>query len=267
MLVLVAVILLVITRSYNITAPLIFDKFFNTIYRKITYIDIIGNNIIPTDDIVTSLYNTNVRDQFILKDKKQIIESLRQNEMIEDILLKISLPNKLVIIIKERDPLLAYHNQYRKIKYIDVNFHEFETKYLQPKDFIYFRGKYVKDMVQQFFQTLQQYKTIYNNITEVENFADYRFNIVLNNKLHVLLPEYEPEKALQILQKYILQYDILHTTVHRIDFRSNGKIYISFNKSTTKYIPEPIRIVLYKKPDEYEQYRKIINSAISRLHI
>lgn len=227
--------------------------------------DIVGNNIVPTEDIVAALYNTNVRDEFILKSKRQIIESLRQNEMIEDIFLKITLPNKLVIVIKERESLLAYHAQYKKIKYVDINFHEFETKYLNPKDLIYLRGKYEKDRVEKFFKILQKYRAIYNNITEVENFADYRFNIVLNNKLQVLLPEYEPEKALETLHTYIVKYDILHTTVYRIDFRSQGKVYISFDKSVKKYTPEPIKIVLYKKPNEYEKYRKIIEDAMSKI--
>jgi cell division septal protein FtsQ len=254
-----------ITRTYNINNFLIFDKIWNKIYKKITYVEIIGNNIIPTEDIVSMLYNTNIRDEFILKNKEQIIESLKKNQMIDDIILKISLPSKLTIAIKEREPLLSYHTPEQKFRYVDTHFHEFETSYLNPQNLIYLRGTYEKNSVEKLITTLKKYHSVYHNLTEIENFAEYRFNIVLNNKLQVLLPEINHEQALATLNKYIVKYNILNKNIYKIDFRSQGKVYIAHSNLITKYKPQPIKIVVYSKDNQHEQYKEMIAKIMTQL--
>jgi len=254
-----------ITKTYSVENNIIFEKLWNSIYKKITYVEIIGNEIVPTEDIVSMLYNVNIRDEFILKNKKQIIDCLKANQMIEDIMVKINFPTTLVIIIKERKPLLAYHTLQRDLKYVDVNFNEFETRYLNPNNFIYLRGTYNKEKVRHLITNIQQYQAIYDNLTEVENFAEYRFNIVLNNKLQVLLPEENFADILYILNSYIIKYDILNKNITKIDFRSAGKVYIAYSKNVTKYKPQPIKIIVYKKQSENQQYKDMLANVMTML--
>ena len=254
-----------ITKTYSVENNIIFEKLWDSIYKKITYVEIIGNEIVPTEDIVSLLYNVNIRDEFILKNKKQIIDCLKANQMIDDIMVKINFPTTLVIIIKERKPLLAYHTLQRDLKYVDVNFNEFETRYLNPNNLIYLRGKYNKEKVRHLITNIKQYQAIYDNLTEVENFAEYRFNIVLNNKLQVLLPEENFEDILSILNSYIIKYDILNKKITKIDFRSAGKVYIAYSKNVTKYKPQPIKIIVYKKQSENQQYKDMLANVMTML--
>jgi len=86
-----------ITRPYILNSNKIFNIFFNNIYRKIDYVEIIGNSLVSTDDIVACLYTTDKNDKFLLKDKESIINSLKNFNTIETVMLKYTLPKLLNI--------------------------------------------------------------------------------------------------------------------------------------------------------------------------
>ena len=112
---------------------------------------------------------------------------------------------------------------------------------------------------------LQEFPLIYNNITEIENFFGYRFNIVLNNKIQILLPEKNAKNALSKLEKYIVKYNVLKTHIYRIDFRNKDKVFLASDAKKTVYEPEKMKYIVYKTQTRNEKYHQIIQNAISKI--
>lgn len=256
-------IVLFVTRSVSIKNSL--SGFFNSIYQNVEYVEVHGNNIVSTEDIISALYNLNAYDQFILKARDGILESLKNIQVIDNVYLKYSLPSKLTITVHERNPIFFYHTEYQNPVIVDSNFQEFFDKRVNLKELVYIRGEYNQKIIKDIFHELQQYPLIYENLTEIENFYNYRVNIVLNNKIFVILPEKDRDKALLLLEKYIRKYNLLKTNVYRVDFRNANKIFFAVNKDVTKYTPEQNKYVIYRAESRKDKYQKIIDDAISKI--
>jgi cell division septal protein FtsQ len=262
----VALVTFLITRPYALNSNKIFNMFFNNVYRKIDYVEIVGNNLVSTEDIVFCLYTMDKKDSFILKDKQAIINSLKNFSTIETVTLKYTLPTKLTITIKERDPIMFYHDSYGKVKIIDSNFNEFYDSHVKLEYLIYLRGKYRENSVIKLLQVIAKFPLIYENLTEIENFFDYRFNIILNNRVEVLLPDDETEQYFNIISSYITKYNFLKTNVYRIDFRNKNKVFLASNKNVVKYEPTPTQYVVYRENYTRDgRYRNTINNALARI--
>lgn len=262
----VALVTFLITRPYALNSNKIFNILFNNVHRKIDYVEIVGNNLVSTEDIVFCLYTMDKKDSFILKDKQAIINSLKNFGTIETVTLKYTLPTKLTITIKERDPIMFYHDSYGKVRIIDSNFHEFYDSHVKLEYLIYLRGKYREDAVVELLKSVAKFPLIYENLTEIENFFDYRFNIILNNRLEILLPEKNLEQYFKILEGYTTKYNILKTNVYRIDFRNPNKVFIASNKNVEKYEPTPMRYVVYRENyTRDDRYQSIIANALAKI--
>ena len=261
----ILLLLVFVTRAYSINSSPIFNGFFNNVYKKIDYVDVVGNDLVSTDDIISTLYNIDAQDRFILKDKHQIVDGLQKIELIESVMLKYTLPSKLIITIKERTPTMFYHTEYMNVQIIDANFNEFFDDRVDLEHLVYIRGKYNKETIQSLIKVLQEFPLIYNNLTEIEHFFGYRFNIVLNNKIQVFLPERNTKDALLKLQQYILKYNVAKTNIYRIDFRNKDKVFFASDAKNTVYEPEKMKYIVYKTQSRNEKYRQIIQNAISKI--
>ena len=262
----IALAVFLITRPYVLNGNKVFNLFFNNVYRKIDYVEIVGNNLVSTEDIVFCLYTMDKKDSFILKDKKAIINSLKNFGTIETVTLKYTLPTKLTITIKEREPIMFYHDSYGNVKIIDSNFNEFYDSHVKLEYLIYLRGRYMESAVRELLKTAAKFPLIYENLTEIENFFDCRFNIILNNRLEVLLPEKNVEQYFKILESYTTKYNLLKTNIYRIDFRNPNKVFLASNKNVLKYEPTPIQYVVYR--ENYirdDKYRNIITNAFAKI--
>ena len=265
-LVLVVIATFIVTRPYVLNGNKIFNLFFNNVYRKIDYVEIVGNNLVSTDDIVFCLYTTDKTDSFILKDKQAIIDALKNFGTIETVTLKYTLPTKLTITIKEREPIMFYHDSSGQVRILDSNFKEFYDSHIKLEYLIYLRGKHRENAVRELLQIASKFPLIYENITEVENFFDYRFNIVLNNRLAVSLPEKNIEQYFEILNGYVTKYNILKSNIYRIDFRNPNKVFIASSKNVLKYEPTPMQYVVYRENyTRDDRYRNIITNALAKV--
>lgn len=257
--------LFIATRSYDINHGNIFNLIFEKIYKKIDYVEILGNNLISTEDITAVLYNVNKKDKFILKNKEEIIEDLGKMELIHSVILKYSLPSKLVITVNERLPIMFFYAEDLKINIVDSNFEEFYDSRVNTQELVHWRGKFDKEKAKNIFDILMKFPLIYNNLTEVEDFFGYRFNIVLNNKIQVLLPAKNIEDALSLLNSYIKKYNISRTNIYRIDFRDKKKVFFAVNADVKVYKPEKNKYFVYKAVNTDTTYRDIIESAMKKV--
>ena len=162
--VLFVVFLFFLTKSHILNSWSI-GNLFHGVYRKVDYVEILGNKLVSTDEITSILYSLNNEDKFILKGKSEIVEELRKIEIINEVMLKYSLPSKLSIIVKERIPVLFYHTEYLEPRIIDSNFEEFYDERVDLQNLVYIRGQYSQEKIKNFIQLLQKFPYIYNNLT------------------------------------------------------------------------------------------------------
>ncbi len=265
-LVFIGIAIFFITRPYALNGNKIFNLFFNNVYRKIDYVEIVGNNLVSTDDIVFCLYTMDAKDKFILKDKQAIIDALKNFGTIETVTLKYTLPTKLTITIKEREPIMFYNDSSGRVRILDSNFKEFYDSHIKLEYLIYLRGKYRESAIKEILETASKFPLLYENITEIENFFDYRFNVVLNNRLAVYLPEKNIVQHFEILNGYVTKYNILKSNIYRIDFRNPNKVFIASSKDVMKYEPTPMQYVVYRENyTRDDRYRNIVASALSKV--
>lgn len=254
---------LFITRSYPVHS--VVTSFFRKIYQNIDFIDIEGNDAIATEKIISAMYTVDETDKMLLKTKVEIIEALKLFPLIESVSIKYTLPSRLLIIVKERKPLLFYQTQYQVPVIVDTNFNEFTDDTYPLEKLIFVRGKYEKDTVRKFVNFMRQFPMIYENLTEIEFFFGYRFNIVLNNRIYVLFPEGDIENEVQMLLKFITNYNLLQSNVYRVDFRNRQKVFFASDAKSLRYKPEVNRFVLYSQPEKESVYQKIIENAMSKM--
>jgi hypothetical protein len=84
------------------------------------------------------------------------------------------------------------------------------------------------------------------DVTQVFSFFEYRFDIVLKNKLLVNLPEDNTKEAIFLLKKLIVENSILEKNIKQVDLRVKNKIFITrFNAGEhEKYSPPSSYTVL-----------------------
>ena len=250
------------TRSYPIQSvmALLMEKF----HQHYDIIDIQGNKLVLIDEISELFFETNSQDKVILKNTDKIVEELVQFPLIKQVRVKRYSPSKVAIIITERSPLLFYYDANFNTVMVENDFDEFYDKRVPLESLIFVRGAYKKQKIQNFLKILQKYPSIYENLTEIEHFLGYRFNIVLNNKVQVLLPESDKRLPVELeyLTRIIHQRNILHKGISEIDLRDASKIYIS---ARNRYQPPSNRVVLYKTPTEDAKYEQVINNAIAKI--
>ena len=89
-------------------------------------------------------------------------------------------------------------------------------------------GKFEVEDLLKFYTKIQRYETISQNLSDIYGFYGFKFNIVLNRKTLVLLPEAGQIEALEMLARLINENGILNKNIKQLDLRVKGKIFIKY---------------------------------------
>ena len=214
-------------------------------YQKINHflfgtnevIEIIGNKALTKDEILTYIHKENIQNI------NQISKILTKHPLIKYATVKKFLPNKLGIFIKERDLIFAFYNQKAKQFFSITNTKNIINYYNKNLDlpllFTPFNEEILMDDVFFLYKKLISYN-ILPHVTHVISFFNFRYNLVLNDKILVSLPEDDVEEALSILQDLILENNILEKSIKHLDLRVQNKIIIEYfdAKEQQLYIPQ-----------------------------
>lgn len=220
------------------------EKINDIIFGKIQIVEIKGNNIVTKDEILATIYKNDVLtdDLILLNSTLKIKKSLLGHPLIKKVNIKRFLPNKMVIYIKEKEIVAKVYNiEQKNFEFVQDNGFSlpFYTSRIrlpllignfQPKDFADFYHKLVKN---------RKSSILINNLSDVICIFGFRFDIVLNRKILVNLPEEDVNLALDLLENLIQENHALEKNIKRIDLRIKGKIFIEyFEKGEThRYTP------------------------------
>lgn len=225
------------------------EKINDLIFGKIQIIEIKGNNVVTKDEILTSIYKSDVLkdDLILLNSVSKIRKSLLSHPLIKKVNIKRFLPNKMVVYIQEKTISAKFYNiEKQTFESLEDNGYPLPfynprlklplvTGECLPKDFADFYEKLKKG---------SRSTTILPNISDISCFFGFRFDIVLNRKTLVNLPEENVPQALFMLESLIRENKILDKSIKRIDLTVNRKIFIEyFEKGEIPRYKPPEKII------------------------
>ena len=136
------------------------------------------------------------------------------------------LPNKLYIGVVEREPI-AIKQFNKKLQLIDEDGQVFSCDDISSFSTLpIFVGEDVEDHVLFVMNYLKKDELIYKNIYSVQRIGNRRWDVVLQEKTIIKLPEVGEEKA---WEKFIRMYNEKESgfsTVKTVDLRVDKKIFI-----------------------------------------
>jgi cell division septal protein FtsQ len=224
-----------------------FEQVNDAIFGKVQVIEISGNKLVSTDEVLSHIYNTDVSfdDVTLVNSESKITQSLMQNPVIDFVGIKRSLPNKMFVHIKEKPLIMRFweaetNTFYSITKSGDiVKFNDSRLKIpIILGDFN------IQDALK--LHAMIESEGLLEQVTQFISFFGYRFDIVLKNKILVNLPENETKEAITILKNLITQNQILDKNIKQVDLRVKGKIFFSRFKTgeVEQYSPSSSYLVL-----------------------
>lgn len=211
----------------------LFERMNDFIFGKIQIIEITGNRLLSKTEILSHIYKKDVSkdDLIIINSMYNIQKSLTEHPLLENVNIKRFLPNRMVLYVKEKEVILKFYNKEQdKFQSVtkDGTILNFSTSTLKVPLLI---GDFSLPNVLSFYRWLSKNKNanaILQEITAISSFFDYRFDVILNNKTLVSLPEKKLDFALDNLADLMMNHKILQKPIKHIDLRVNGKIFIEY---------------------------------------
>ena len=213
---------------------------FTPFSEKSLSIEVTGNKTVTKEMILKSISSVYSQNEDEKVSTQKLHDEILKNEIIKSAYVKHTLPHKLKIWIKEREIIGTFYSTKTKKTYlVDSSFDLLEQKnFTQTSNLTFYYGeKFEKNLILKLHKILSGYKEISKQISDIEIFYGYRINLILNSKTIVLLSE-NIEESLKMLSKVITK--IQTKPIKAIDFRSSGKIYITYYSKDAKqtYTPE-----------------------------
>jgi cell division protein FtsQ len=210
----------------------VFEKINDVIFGKVQVIEIYGNSIVSKDEILTHIYKNEFSkdDLTLINPVHKIMKSLSENPVIENVNVKRFLPNRMVFYVKEKKIILKFYNEELK-RFFSITESGEILDYYNPnvKMPLIIRKFAVADAVK-VYNKIQEYENISPFVSDLISVFEYRFDVILNRKIIVNLPEENLEDALNVLQDLIIKNKILEKNIKQIDLRVKNKIFINYFK-------------------------------------
>jgi cell division protein FtsQ len=155
----------------------------------------------------------------------------------------------MVIYVKEKTLILRFYDETAK-KFLTISEDGEVIDYYNPnlKIPLIIRKFNMEDVLKA-YQKIQEYPVVFGSTTDIISFFEYRFDIVLNRKILVNLPEENIGEALKILEGLIKENRILEKRIKQIDLRVKGKIFVDYfkeNEMNTFKLEDSITILTFK---------------------
>jgi cell division protein FtsQ len=211
----------------------VFEKINDLIFGKVQVIEIYGNNLISKDEVLTHIYRNDVMvdDLILINQSYKINKSLRNHTLISEVNIRRFLPNKMVIYIKEKNLVVKFYDK-KKQRFLSVSEDgEILPFYDSSVKIPLLLGEYNPYTFFIFYKKLASYNEIIRVTTDIIPFWGFRYDIVLNRKMKISLPEENVDEALEELKKLITKNKILEKDIKHLDLRVKGKIFVEYFES------------------------------------
>ena len=127
------------------------------------------------------------------------------------------------VLISEKEPFLFWLKKDKKIV-IDKNGEVLNFKNANFTNLKLLSGENANKNINSFYKIIQKYPELENKIVKFDFIENYRWNIILNDKVKIMLPRKNFEKSIEILAKIIKTDELNNKEYEYFDMRINNKI-------------------------------------------
>ncbi|MAI85039.1 MAG: hypothetical protein CMM91_08935 [Rickettsiales bacterium] len=127
------------------------------------------------------------------------------------------------VLISEKEPFLFWLKKDKKIV-IDKNGEVLNFKNANFTNLKLLSGENANKNINSFYKIIQKYPELENKIVKFDFIENYRWNIILNDKVKIMLPRRNFEKSLEILVKILKRDELNNKGYEYFDMRINNKI-------------------------------------------
>ena len=229
-------ILLILSFTFAL-ALLLKPQFFlktelvNSIFKDLGFelksIEVEGNHFVQKTEIINKIKFINCENIFCLDltKSKNFIES---NNWIQSVKLKLVLPSKLKIIVKEEAPYFIYKNE-KKIVLLNIKGNEIDKlDFIDDrfKKLVILRGEGAIDNIPNLLNILDLNDSIAGKVTEARLIGKRRWSLKYLSNIIIDLPESNPEKAFYKITELEKKYGLLSNKLKKIDLRISNRMII-----------------------------------------
>ena len=153
---------------------------------------------------------------------KEIVES---SEWVKRVSIKKVLPSTLKINVTENDPYAIYFQEGKSFLIdldgsiiTEINLNNYED------DLLFVRGENSPELLEQLIRDISiAFPNLTQTLEEVEFIEKRRWNLKLNNKLLVKLPDENIQQSLKNLKQLFEEQEIMESNIIEIDLRIQGR--------------------------------------------
>ena len=153
---------------------------------------------------------------------KEIVES---SEWVKRASIKKVLPSTLKINVTENDPYAIYFQEGKSFLIdldgsiiTEINLNNYED------DLLFVRGENSPELLEQLIRDISiTFPNLTQTLEEVEFIEKRRWNLKLNNKLLVKLPDEKIQQSLKNLKQLFEEQEVMESNIIEIDLRIQGR--------------------------------------------
>ena len=153
---------------------------------------------------------------------KEIVES---SEWVKRASIKKILPSTLKINVTENDPYAIYFQEGKSFLIdldgsiiTEINLNNYED------DLLFVRGEHSPELLEQLIRDISiAFPNLTQTLEEVEFIEKRRWNLKLNNKLLVKLPDENIQQSLKNLKQLFEEQEVMESNIIEIDLRIQGR--------------------------------------------
>ena len=153
---------------------------------------------------------------------KEIVES---SEWVKRASIKKVLPSTLKINVTENDPYAIYFQEGKSFLIdldgsiiTEINLNNYED------DLLFVRGENSPELLEQLIRDISiAFPNLTQTLEEVEFIEKRRWNLKLNNKLLVKLPDENIQQSLKNLKQLFEEQEVMESNIIEIDLRIQGR--------------------------------------------
>ena len=127
------------------------------------------------------------------------------------------------VLISEKEPFLFWLKKDKKIV-IDKNGEVLNFKNANFTNLKLLSGENANKNINSFYKIIQKYPELENKIVKFDFIENYRWNIILNDKVKIMLPRRNFEKSLEILVKILKRDELNNKGYEYFDYHKKAAV-------------------------------------------
>lgn len=195
----------------------VITKFENYFDFRVEHVEVLGNEKISTEDIL-KLAEIKHGESLVNVDLDKISKSIHQNSWVSSLVISRNFPNKIRILIEEEKPAAVFVD---KEKLFLVNLAGKKIEELNSVDhitgYVVLKGYGANLEFSNILEEIYKHHVINKSVVEIHRKADRRWDVILENKSKIMLPERNFAEGIRFANDFLEQNEIKFATV--IDLR------------------------------------------------